>query len=138
MDPIEQYERASALKHDLGKYVAWISSNFPDEAWAAPLDEELLAALRSDVLETRKPHHGPPEAAWDVWEKLTDGIPRPFVEPELRAVALAVTQLRRAEQPLRSADRDGVSALSAEVRAAQHEIRAQLRAYHRRLAKALR
>jgi len=136
MDPIEQYERASALKHDLGKYVAWMSANFPDEAWIAPLENDFVAALQRDVLQTRK-RAGEPEAAWEVWARLTDGLGRPFGEDELNRVDLAVAELRLAERALRDDDRPALVQLCPRLRVAQREIRAQLRAYHRRLARAL-
>ncbi len=137
MEPIEQFERAAALKHDLGKYVAWISANFPDDAWSDPFDPELMAALERDILATRKPKQGPAEAAWDVWARLTKGLPRPFCEPELQRVAAAVEVLKQAEQPLRQRALEDIARLGPAIRAAQQEIRAQLRAYHRRLARAI-
>ncbi|MGB1276481.1 MAG: hypothetical protein ACPG77_12095 [Nannocystaceae bacterium] len=136
MDPIEQYERASALKHDLGKYVAWMSANFPDDAWLEPLEDDFVAALQRDILETRK-RAGEPETAWDVWARLTDGLTRPFDEDELNRVDHAVAELRAAERALRDDDRSALAQRCPRLRTAQREIRAQLRTYHRRLARAL-
>ena len=43
-----QRERAAALKHDLGKYVAWRSANLPESAWSGELDATTRDALQAD------------------------------------------------------------------------------------------
>ena len=47
-DP-EFRERIAALKHDLGKYVAWRSVNLPEEAWHGDPSEALVDALCADL-----------------------------------------------------------------------------------------
>ncbi len=124
-------EQVAALKHDLGKYVAWTSANLDDALWDGPIGDELLGALRADLLETRK-HGGRREAAWEVWRSFEPDLPRPL-EPEFEAVADAVAQLERSEPALRSEDRQAIAAARADIRAAQQTIRRQLLALHRRL-----
>lgn len=124
-------ERVAALKHDLGKYVAWRSANLDDEAWATA-DEELVAALRSDILETRRKDTGT-EAAWEVWSRLTEDLPRPLEPDELRRVEQAVGVLREHEPALRNGDRATLGGAAPELRAAQREIRESLRDLQRRL-----
>lgn len=132
LDPEALRERVSALKHDLGKYVAWTSANLPDEAWEA--GEEIVDALVGDLLRTRTREDGV-EAAWEVWERLTADLPRPLREPELRAVEEAVSLLRTLEPALRGRDGATLRARAADIRAAQGTIRSQLRALHARLAR---
>jgi hypothetical protein len=126
-------ERVAALKHDLGKYVAWTSANLEDDAWAGPADESLLEALRADLLETRK-RGDEVEAAWEVWARLTGDLPRPLDIAELVAVEEAVMTLREAEPALRARDTAALDEISADVRAAQLRIRRELSALNRRLA----
>jgi hypothetical protein len=128
----ELRERVAALKHDLGKYVAWTSANLDDEVWSVPVDDVALDALAGDVLRTRSrgQEH---EAAWEVWERLTSDLGRPLAEPELIDVEHAVDVLRDAAPYLRSRDAQGIAARCDEIRAAQHTIRTRLRQLHRRL-----
>lgn len=126
-------ERVAALKHDLGKYVAWRSANLEEQAWTGPVDDGLLDALRGDLLETRK-RGDEVEAAWDVWARLTADLPRPLGIDELVAVEAAVDTLREAEPALRARDAVALAEMRADVRAAQHRIRSELSALNRRLA----
>ncbi len=125
-------ERAAALKHDLGKYVAWQSANFDDEAWEGPLTDALLDALQADILRTRT-HDAAEQPAWEVWAAHTHDLPQPWSEPELHTVEAAVAVLHAHEAGLRTADRDAVAAARPEIRSAQGQIRAALRDLHRRL-----
>ncbi len=134
----ELLERVAALKHDLGKYVAWMSANLGDDHWQGPLRDELLEALRRDLLRTRTTETGAPEAAWEVWGRLSDGWPRPLPAPELVEVEAAVEALRAAEPALRAGDRAAVAAARPAIRAAQQTIRAALQQLHRRLHAAQR
>jgi hypothetical protein len=127
-------ERVAALKHDLGKYVAWTSANLEEDVWTGPVEAGLVDALRGDVLETRK-HGGRVEAAWDVWDRLTADLNRPLEVPELAAVDEAVGSLRRAEPALRSRDLGAIGDLRGGIRDAQLLIRRQLSALHRRLVR---
>lgn len=127
-------ERVAALKHDLGKYVAWTSANLEEDAWTGPVEERLLDALRGDLLETRKRGEDA-ETAWDVWARLTDDLPRPLSIDELAVVEEAVGTLRAAEPALRAGDRAAVAKLRGEVREAQMRIRQQLSALNRRLTR---
>jgi hypothetical protein len=127
-------ERVAALKHDLGKYVAWTSANLDEEAWTGPVGDTLLEALRGDLLETRKREDGA-EAAWDVWVRLTDDLPRPLDIEELAAVERAVATLRAAAPALRAGDHGALAEIRGDVREAQLRIRQELSALNRRLAR---
>jgi hypothetical protein len=129
-------ERVAALKHDLGKYVAWTSANLEDRVWTGPLVDELLDALRADLLETRKSGDRR-EAAWEVWAAHRAGLPEPL-EPELEVVAEAVAVLERIGPALRDSKVDStwletIARERANIRAAQQGIRNALRDLHRRL-----
>lgn len=124
-------ELVAALKHDLGKYVAWTSANLDDASWEGPLADELVDALRADLLETRK-HGERREAAWEVWRGFEADLPEPL-EPELEKVRSAVGELERVGPALAADDRPAIAAERATIRAAQQDIRAQLRSLHRRL-----
>ncbi len=125
-------ERAAALKHDLGKYVAWQSANFDDDAWDGPLADGLRDALRSDILATRQ-HAGQQQPAWDVWSSHVADLPQPLPEPELRTVDAAVEVLRAHAAALEATDGQALAAARPQIRAAQLEIRSALRTLHRRL-----
>lgn len=124
-------ERVAALKHDLGKYVAWTSANLDESLWDGPVGEELIEALRADLLETRKQGERR-EAAWEVWRAHRRELPRPL-EPELEAVARAVDRLERVGPALAARDREALAGERGSIRAAQQDIRLQLRNLHRRL-----
>jgi hypothetical protein len=144
-------EQVAALKHDLGKYVAWTSANLDDALWDGPVEmfsagasapemsgdapgdplTQLIAALRADLLETHK-HGDRTQAAWDVWRGYAATLPSPL-EPELEAVAAAVAVLERVGPALVDGDRQVIARERASIRAAQQTIRAQLRDLHRRL-----
>ncbi|TPV92824.1 MAG: hypothetical protein B7733_23670 [Myxococcales bacterium FL481] len=128
-------ETVAALKHDLGKYVAWRSTNLEPSAWDGPLRQECVDALTRDVLATRT-RSGTDEPAWDVWARLTSPLRRPFEHEELQRVAQAVARLRDFEAALRTADRQRLAAARVEIRDAQHTIRRELAALARRLARA--
>jgi hypothetical protein len=132
MQDVAMQERAAALKHDLGKYVAWRSANFDDDAWSGPLDDALVQALRDDLLRTRQRPDGD-QAAWEVWAAHTHDLPQPLPEPELRTVDAAVAVLRAHEPALRGADHAALARARPAIRRAQAEIRAALRDFHRRL-----
>jgi hypothetical protein len=132
MQDLAMQERAAALKHDLGKYVAWRSANFDDAAWTGPLDDALIEALQADLLRTRERPDGD-QAAWEVWAAHTSDLSQPLPEPELRTVAAAVAVLRAHEPALRAADRCALAGARPAIRGAQAEIRAALRDLHRRL-----
>ncbi|MCA9686089.1 MAG: hypothetical protein KC457_28210 [Myxococcales bacterium] len=87
----ELLEQVAALKHDLGKYVAWTSANLEDALWEGPVADELVHALRTDLLETRK-HAGGSDSAWAVWRAHRSALPVPL-EPELEAVERAVAMV---------------------------------------------
>jgi len=129
----ELLEQVAALKHDLGKYVAWTSANLDDALWEGPLGDELMSALRADLLETRK-HGDFREAAWEVWRSYELALPRPF-EPELQAVAEAVAELERVGVALVAEDRLAISEARPRIRSAQQSIRRHLLELHRRLLK---
>ncbi len=122
--------RVAALKHDLAKYVAWTSANLSEDLWHGPLKQELVEALRDDILRTRKGRERV-ESAWEVWQAFVQSGPT-IEEPELQKVESAVYRLHAAEPLIRAGD----AALADEredLRAAQTEIRVQLRNLHRRL-----
>jgi hypothetical protein len=124
-------ERVGAIKHDLGKYVAWTSANLDDALWQGPLHDELIDALRADLLETRKLADRS-EPAWVVWAGHRAALPVPL-EPELEFVAAAVARLEQLEPALRERDREALAAARPLVRSAQQDIRKALLDLHRRL-----
>lgn len=126
-------ERVAALKHDLGKYVAWRSVNLPEGAWTGPPTDALVDALRADVLATRRVGDRD-QAAWDVFAAHTAEMARPWPAPELTAVEAAVAALRTVETALRERDRDAIASARPVIRDAQATIRRELAALHRRLA----
>lgn len=128
----ELLERVAALKHDLGKYVAWTSANLEEEAWTGPVEPELLEALRDDLLRTRR-RGDESEPCWSIWSRLTSDLERPWAYDELRAVDAGVQTLRGAEQALIEGDLAALGELRAQLRDAQMEIRRQLSALLRRL-----
>lgn len=128
-----QRELAAALKHDLGKYVAWRSANLGDAAWRAPIEASTLEALQADVLRTRTASSGD-ESAWALFERLTREWRRPWPS-ELDAVERAVGLLRSHERALGDGDANALGSALAELRAAQQTIRTELAALVRRLAR---
>ena len=135
-DPDEFGRQIAALKHDLGKYVAWMSANLDEGCWHGPVGDDLIDALGRDLLRTRAPAEGPPEAAWELWERLSADLPRPWTAPELHEVAAAVAVLRRAAPALRARDGVVLGPQRADIRAAQRAIRGALQQLHRRLLQA--
>jgi len=126
-------EAVAALKHDLGKYSSWRCVNLEESAWSGPVEAPLVESLQADLLRTRMSSSGAPEAAWEVWARLSAGLELPLPAPELEDVAAAVATLRAAEAPLRAGDRAALAELRAGLRAAQATIRAALLQLHRRL-----
>jgi hypothetical protein len=119
-------ERAAALKHDLGKYVAWRSANLPESAWRGPAAPAIIEALQADILHTRGD-----DAAWVVFDRLANEWPKPWPK-ELVAVERAVEVLRAQAEPLARGDANALAL--ADLRAAQLAIRSELAALVRRLA----
>ncbi len=135
-DDLEFGRQIAALKHDLGKYVAWMSANLDEACWHGPVRDDLIDALDRDLLRTRTPADGPPEPAWAVWQRLAGALPRPWRHPELHDVDAAVAELRAAEPALRARDRVALAGRRAAIRAAQRTIRSALQQLHRRLLQA--
>ena len=131
-DPAAFRERIAALKHDLGKYVAWRSVNLPEEAWTGPPGPALVDALVADVLATRSTNDGD-VAAWDVFATHMHDVPQPFAEPELVKVADAIERLRACAPALEKRDLVALAECRASIREAQGIIRRELAALHRRL-----
>jgi hypothetical protein len=127
-----QLELAAALKHDLGKYVAWRSVNLAESEWTGALQPALGDALCADLLRTREGPEGVESAAM-VFARLTASWSQPWPE-ELAAVATAVATLQSLEPALRACDQAAIARARPEIRAAQATIRAQLAALHRRIA----
>jgi len=130
-DP-EFRERIAALKHDLGKYVAWRSVNVPEDAWTGEPSDALVDALCADVLATKSMGDGD-LPAWDVFDVLTRDVARPWPAPELAEVAAAIERLRGCADALVRRDRVAIAELRAGIRDAQATIRRELAALHRRL-----
>jgi len=126
-------EVVAALKHDLGKYSSWRCVNLPESAWSGPVEAALVESLQGDLLRTRTGSDGAPEAAWEVWARLSAELGPALPAPELEEVAAAVATLKAAEAPLRAGDRDALAGLRSGLRAAQATIRAALLQLHRRL-----
>lgn len=122
-------ERAAALKHDLGKYIAWRSANLPESAWQRPLDDATRESLQADILRTRSAN-GVDEPAWALFERLSQQWPQPWPD-ELVKVERAVAMLRAHADALAN----GGALPHAELHRAQLEIRSELAALVRRLAK---
>ncbi len=135
-DSSEFCRQIAALKHDLGKYVAWMSANLDDACWRGPVRDELIDALGRDLLRTRTPAEGPPEPAWTLWDRLSAALPQPWSEPELHEVHAAIAVLRAAEPALRARDAAALADQRDGVRAAQRTVRAALQQLHRRLLQA--
>lgn len=131
MDSDDRRELAAALKHDLGKYVAWRSANLDEAAWTGDVTPLLVDCLQADILRTRE-HGDDAQAAWDVWAAHTEALPRPLDDPELVAVEAAVKKLHAAANAITSGDDEAIAAVRADVRDAQQRIRAALRDFHRR------
>jgi hypothetical protein len=128
---VDLREVVAALKHDLGKYVAWRSTNLEFEG---ELDDERVEALQADVLRTRTTRTGEVLTAWEVWDAAQARLPEPL-EPELGRVRDAVESLRGMASELRRGDAVELQPLVSSILAAQAEIRAELRSLHRRLAR---
>lgn len=134
LDGARVREVIAALKHDLGKYVAWRSVNLPADAWEGPVLATWIDSVRADVLATRSSSEGA-EPAWEVFAAHARELPPPW-PAELAAVAEAVDALRAAEPALRSGDAAALATHRPAIRAAQQTIRSQLAALHRRLLEA--
>lgn len=135
-ETIEFGRQVAALKHDLGKYVAWMSANLDASCWQGPVRDELIDALDRDLLRTRTPAEGPPEPAWELWARLASALPRPWTDTELHEVDAAVAVLRGAEPALRARDREALADQRGAIRAAQQKIRGALQQLHRKLLQA--
>lgn len=126
---VDLREFVAALKHDLAKYVAWRSANYPDDAWEGALQDDFAASLQDDVLRTKGDL-----SAWRVWDDAVAGLGRPLPHAELESVAAAVDVLRGHEDALRAGNQALADARSS-IREAQMAIRSQLRDLHRRLSR---
>lgn len=135
-DDREFGRQIAALKHDLGKYVAWMSANLDEDCWHGAVRDELIDALERDLLRTRTPAEGPPEPAWAVWQRLGGALPTPWQHAELHDIDAAIAVLRAAEPALRGRDRAALAGQRAAIRSAQRTIRSALQQLHRRLLQA--
>ncbi len=81
-------EAVAAAKHDLGKYVAFSAR------WLPPgtAGTELLEALRSDVLHTRRNSDGSEDAV-ALWSRLRPDLGSLGDDPDLLAVDAAIEEL---------------------------------------------
>ena len=129
MSDVDLRELVAALKHDLAKYVAWRSANYPDDAWEGALQDDFVASLQDDVLRTKGDL-----SAWQVWDAAAAELGEPLPHPELEAVAAAVDVLRSHEQALRAGNQP-LADVRGSIREAQMAIRSQLRDLHRKLAR---
>ncbi len=129
MSDLDLRELVAALKHDLAKYVAWRSANYPEEAWEGALPDDFTASLQDDVLRTKGDL-----SAWQVWDAAAAALDRPLPHAELEAVAAAVDVLRGHEGALRAGNQALADARSS-IREAQMTIRSQLRDLHRKLSR---
>ncbi|MCR9160103.1 MAG: hypothetical protein ACE37F_37730 [Nannocystaceae bacterium] len=129
MSEVDLRELVAALKHDLAKYVAWRSANYPEDAWRGPLQDDFAASLQADVLRTKGDL-----SAWQVWDEAAAQLGEPLPHAELEEVAAAVDVLRGHEEALRAGNRALADARGS-IRQAQSTIRSQLRDLHRRLAR---
>lgn len=127
-------EAVAALKHDLGKYVAWRSANLDEAAWGLPVRDDVVEALRADLLHTRGTAERP-MAAWEIWDVFIREC-RPPACPEREEVASAVEQLRALGPILRAGESEAFGVHLPQIRAALRSIREQLRLWHARLMRA--
>lgn len=130
---VDLAQRVASLKHDLGKYCAWMSANLDDADWAPPISDRLIEALQRDLLATRTRRDGSEEPAWEVWKRLAGDLDRPLDIDELAEVEKAVSVLAQAEPALREGNRDELEPQAADLRAAQQSIRQQLKVLARRI-----
>ena len=89
-------DRIQALKHDLGKYVAWRSANLSEEEWTAASDIA-TDSVRRDVLRTKTTAAGEVLPAWEVLSsalKTFSPLERAAASPELDRVCEQVGALR--------------------------------------------
>lgn len=126
-------QRVASLKHDLGKYCAWMSANLDDADWTPPITDRLVEALQRDLLATRTRRDGSEEPAWEVWQRLAGDLSRPLEISELAEVDRAVGVLAEAESALREGDRGRLEPHAAQLREAQQSIRQQLKSLARRI-----
>ena len=127
-------DRLQALKHDLGKYVAWRSANLSEEEWAAA-SELATDAVRHDVLRTKTTAAGDTLPAWEVLSSALRTFSPPeraAASPELDRVCEQVGALRELESDIRSGDAVRDADSRARIREAQSSIRQSLRALLRR------
>ena len=127
-------DRICALKHDLGKYVAWRSANLTEEEWrdAGP---EAQAAVRNDILRTKTLGDGTELSAWMVLRMSLDAFSdheRTVASPELNLVCRNVEVLESLEGDIVSGDAVVHQEIQTRLRQAQAEIRNSLSALVRR------
>lgn len=106
------------LRHDLGKYITFEVRFLEDPA----TDDDLRAALRRDLLETRRGAAGT-EPAWDVWARLRPA--RLDGDPDVAALDDLLARLR-------DADLDGPRATLDAAADLAREVAATTRRLHRR------
>ena len=89
--PHPAFEHAARAKHDLGKYVAFQARWLGDDAGA----DELLEALRADVLATRR-SDAETLAAPELWGRLRRPLADALSADELAPIDAAVARLAAA------------------------------------------
>ncbi len=108
------------LRHDLGKYVTF-EVRFLDPA--AP-DADLRAALRRDLLETRRGADGA-ESAWDLWARLRPGILDG--DPDVALLDDLLARLRAVDLDGPRPALDSAAALAREVAAVTRRLHGRAR-----------
>ncbi len=122
----ELVEAVAAAKHDLGKYVAFSAR------WLPPgtAGEELLEALRADVLHTRRSSAGSEDAV-GLWTRLRPALAALGDDPDLLGVDRAVADLAGWMPGLAAGTLDDAELVACAERA--RAVTAHLAALHRRL-----
>ena len=130
----EELELAAALKHDLGKSIAWETAMIDATKRCAPGSRQLHRAIRQDLVRTRRGSDGSTRNALEIWNEFLPELQserfREFVELRLVADQLQVIQ---SLWPVLVDDSADLVPHVETLLKAQFEIREALVAFQRRL-----
>ena len=95
-------EAVTRARHDLGRYIAFQIRWLPEE----PDPKDLLEALQSDLLHTRRGPAGS-EDAWTVWARVREGlVALGERDPQLMALESLMTEMETQKEALSSGQAD--------------------------------
>jgi hypothetical protein len=95
-------EAVKRARHDLGRYIAFQIRWLPEE----PEPKDLLEALQSDLLHTRRGPSGS-EDAWTVWARVREGLlSLGERDPQLQALESLMTTMETQKDALCSGEAD--------------------------------